>query len=80
MRLQHFRGTRFPEFRFFFHIRVKPAEQRDVIEKLQMRVLKVIYGWNYAYEIILTAQNIPPLKALCEESVKNFALKAAKNP
>ena len=54
-------------------------EQSEEIERLQKRILKVIYGWTYAYDTILT-QKIPSLKEQRQELVTSFAQKSSKNP
>ena len=55
-------------------------EQSEEIERLQKRILKVIYGWTYSYDTILTTQKIPSLKERRQELVTNFAQKSSKNP
>ena len=55
-------------------------EQSEDLERLQRRIFKVIFGWNYSYRSVLEHYGLKTLKERREESVLKFAQKTADNP
>ena len=54
-------------------------DQSDRIEKLQMKALKTIYGWNRSYSDLLAASGLETLENRRKKLVDNFAVKTSKN-
>ena len=52
----------------------------DRIEKLQMKSLKTIFGWDKSYSDLLDLAGIETLKRRREKLVDNFAIKSSRNP
>ena len=56
------------------------STQRQQIERLQLRSLKIIYGYDYTYKELLEKTNTPTLEERREELLLSFALKTQNNP
>ena len=56
------------------------ADQSERIERLQKRVLKIVYGFEDSYDILLQRANICPLKTRRENAVLKFARKMSVSP
>lgn len=55
------------------------CEQANIIERLQGRAMKVVFGENVSYRTVIESGNIELLADRREQLVKNFAVKASKN-
>ena len=56
------------------------ATQRDLLESLQRRVFKIIYGNNTSYRAALELSGVSTLNDRRQCLTKNFAISAQKNP
>ena len=53
------------------------AELSDMIEAIQKRACKIIYGWDSDYDVLVEGGMIETLQNRRERLTKNFAVKAA---
>ena len=54
-------------------------EQSTMLERIQMRALKTIFGYDVSYRTILEGHSIPTLHQRRETLLENFAVKASRN-
>ena len=51
-----------------------------MIENVQKRCLRCMYGWNKSYADLLIESGLPTLKARRETAIRKFAERALENP
>ena len=54
--------------------------QENLLEKIQKRALRAIYGYKHNYEELLRMSGLPTLKGRRETAFAKFASKSSKNP
>ena len=56
------------------------ANQSELLERQQRKILKAIYGWDVTYQDALDRSNIERLNRRRQGLVERFALRLSKNP
>ena len=56
------------------------TQQSTSLERLHLRALKIVYGINISYAMVLSNTNIGTLESRRWELIEKFAIKTSKNP